>query len=222
MEPNSIDMSNKGKIPLVLARMFNLSVLDKKDVLSNGESSVREEAIYYTKDEIQQIDWTPQQLSTVVTCIFPPRGGRIRKAKSREQKYSAGTAYIVYGRDGNQQRKLVVTPNGSVKEVLRRETSGEDEGNGDDTPSTIKLGIGDFIFYSLLVSQAAQDSFTAFASCLLVVLTGLAATLVILAIKGKALPALPISIFLGVTFFLWTTTFLEPWIDDFTVQSVYV
>ena len=214
-------MSNKGKIPLVLARMFNLSVLDKKDGLSSFESFVREEAIYYTKDEIQQIDWTPQQLSTVVTCIFPPRGGRIRKAKSREQKYSAGTAYIVYGRDGNQQRKLVVTPTGSVKEVLRRETSGED-GNDDDTPSTIKLGIGDFIFYSLLVSQAAQDSFTAFASCLLVVLAGLAATLVILAIKGKALPALPISIFLGVIFFLWTTAFLEPWIDDFSVQSLYV
>jgi len=117
----------------------------------------------------------------------------------------------------------VVTPTGAVKEVLRRETQDDSDDNDDGVKrNTIKLGIGDFIFYSLLVSQAAQNSFTAFAACLLVVLMGLAATLVILAIKGKALPALPISIFLGVIAFLWTTYFVKPWIDDFIVQSIYV
>jgi hypothetical protein len=245
-------MSNKGKAPLVLARMYKLPILDKKGVLrpreqdANGPSveghedvsgvSIRRQPTYYTAEEIQEIEWTPQQLNTRVTCIFPPRGGTIAKAKSREQKYDAGIAYIVYDRLGNQQRKFVVTPMGTVKEVLRREASGDgndggDNGgdnNGDDDDdddnekNTIKLGIGDFIFYSLLVSQAAQYSFTAFASCLLVVLFGLAATLVILAIKGKALPALPISIFLGVITFLWTQTFLQPWIGDFLVQSIYV
>ena len=240
--PDSVDMSNKGKVPLVLARMYKLSVFDKKgvlrpreqnaneDIISNyaneGNIPIRPDTIYYTAEEIDEIEWTPQQLRTVITCIFPPRGGRIVKAKSREQKYGAGTAYIVYGRSGNQQRKFVVTPTGSVKEVLRREASGDGDDNGNedegDTRNTIKLGIGDFVFYSLLVSQAAKDSFTAFAACLLVVLTGLAATLMILAIKGKALPALPISVFLGVVFFLWTTTFLKPWIRDFVAHSIYV
>ena len=237
------DMSNKGKAPLVLARMYQLAIFDKKGVLQpreqneNGRSvedhedvsavSTRRHPTYYTAEEILEIEWTPQQLNTRVTCIFPPRGGRIAKAKSREQKYDAGIAYIVYDRLGNQQRKFVVTPTGTVKEVLRREASGDENDGGDNggddvEKSTIKLGIGDFIFYSLLVSQAAQYSFTAFASCLLVVMFGLAATLVILAIKGQALPALPISIFLGVITFLWTRTFLQPWIDDFLVQSIYV
>jgi len=236
-----VDMSNRGKVPLVLARMYRLPVLDKRGVLrppqeespndgatenNTNESTgpVRPRKIYYSPEEILHIHWTPQQLKTEVTCIFPPRGGRIARARSRYQKYSAGTAYIVYSRSGDEQRKFVVTSMGVVKEVLRREASGDDDDNDDDDEkqNTIKLGIGDFIFYSLLVSQAAQDSFTAFAACLLVVLMGLAATLVILAIKGKALPALPISIFLGVIAFLWTTTFVEPWIDGFVFQSIYV
>jgi hypothetical protein len=225
-----IDVSHKGKAPLVLAKMYKLPVLDKKGVLrpteeyhTNGNENddpARPQPIYYTVEQIQEIEWTPKQLATRVTCVFPLRGGWIAKARSREQKFDAGTAYIVYDRSGNQQRKFVVTPTGSVMQVLRREASGDgNNGRDDDKKNTIKLGIGDFIFYSLLVSQAAQHSFTAFASCLLVVLSGLAATLVILAIKGKALPALPISIFLGVIVFLWTKTFIQPWIGDFVLQS---
>mmetsp|Transcript_17498 Transcript_17498/g.43656 ORF Transcript_17498/g.43656 Transcript_17498/m.43656 type:complete len:624 (-) Transcript_17498:1052-2923(-) len=225
-----VDMSNRGKVPLVLARMYKLPVLDKRGVLRSigqtaNESSrvVRQHQIYYSAEEILETEWTPQQLKTEVTCIFPPRGGRIARARSRDQRYDAGTAYIVYSRSGEQQRKFVVTPTGAVKEVLLRETQDDSDDDGDgDKRNTIKLGIGDFIFYSLLVSQAAQNSFTAFAACLLVVLMGLAATLVILAIKGKALPALPISIFLGVIAFLWTTYFVKPWIDGFIVQSIYV
>jgi len=183
--------------------MYRIPVLDTHGVLQ--------------PDELQEIQWTPIQLGTEVTCIFPTRGGRITKAKPSDQKYnSIGTTYIVFDRHGNEQRKFVITPLGSVREVKKRKT------NNKDKKSTIKLGIGDFIFYSLLVSQAGQYSFTAFVSCLLVVLSGLAATLVILAIKGKALPALPISIFLGVITFLSTKAFCQPWIDDLNSQSMLV
>ena len=47
---------------------------------------------------------------------------------------------------------------------------------------------GDFVFYSVLVSKAALYSFTAAVACILVILTGLAGTLGLLAIQGKALP----------------------------------
>lgn len=47
---------------------------------------------------------------------------------------------------------------------------------------------GDFVFYSVLVSKAALYSFTAAVACMLVILTGLAGTLGLLAIQGKALP----------------------------------
>ena len=59
---------------------------------------------------------------------------------------------------------------------------------------------GDFIFYSVLVSKAAQYSFATFIACFLVILAGLGGTLVLLSVYHQALPALPISIFLGVVF----------------------
>jgi len=241
MSINSLDTSNKGKAPLVLAKMYKLPIMDNKGYLRLTEqqrncrrttgnyqhetdnNSVLQEAFYYTVGEMQEIEWTPRQLKTEVICIFPPRGGRIVRAKSREQRYDAGIAYIEYDRSGNQKHKFVVSPTGSVMEVVRREGSGEGNDDDDDEENnTIKLGLGDFIFYSVLVSKAAQYSFTAFASCLLVVLTGLAATLVILAIRSKALPALPISIFLGVITFLWTKTLVQPWVGDLLIQSIYV
>lgn len=49
---------------------------------------------------------------------------------------------------------------------------------------------GDFIFYSLLVSKAAMYSFTAFATCMVTILFGLGATLVLLSVHGKALPGM--------------------------------
>jgi len=242
---NSLNMSNHGQVPLALAKIYTLTVWDVGGVLgrrsieqqqdrnhriedddSSGTNDLwqRQDPVIFTAEEIRSMNFTEQQLGTEVTCVFPPRGGKIVRARSRDQTYDVGTAYIVYDRRGNEKRKFVVTPQGSVMEVVRRESSPENdnETNNEADNSTIKLGLGDFIFYSVLVSKAAQYSFTAFATCLLVVLWGLAATLVILAIRGKALPALPISIFLGVIVFLWTRSLIQPWVHEFLPLLIYV
>ncbi|EGZ16153.1 hypothetical protein PHYSODRAFT_316247 [Phytophthora sojae] len=75
-----------------------------------------------------------------------------------------------------------------------------DEGDVDET---IKLGLGDFVFYSVLVSRAAKYDFSAMVGCLVSVLMGLGGTLFLLGIYQKALPALPISILLAVTMYFW-------------------
>merc|ERR1712012_413178 len=92
-----------------------------------------------------------------------------------------------------------------------RQGSEENEGR---ERNSIRLGLGDFIFYSVLVSKAALNSFTTFASCMLGVLAGLGGTLVLLSVYKHALPALPISIFLGVAFYLLTKVLMEPWIKE--------
>ena len=97
-----------------------------------------------------------------------------------------------------------------------------DEGAQYTLPDSIKLGLGDFIFYSVLVSKAAMYSFTTFAACMLVILAGLGSTLVFLSIYHSALPALPISIFLGVIFYLLTRLLIEPWIEQIVTTPVYV
>lgn len=81
---------------------------------------------------------------------------------------------------------------------------------------------GDFIFYSVLVSKAALYSFTTFVACFLVILAGLGVTLVLLAVYHKALPALPISIALGVIFYLATRGLIEPWYEAVLVTPYYV
>ncbi len=77
-------------------------------------------------------------------------------------------------------------------------------------PDAIKLGLGDFIFYSVLVARAAMhDLLTAFASYTAIV-AGLGMTLMLLGLYQKALPALPISIALGLVLYVCTRVLVEP------------
>uniref|UniRef100_A0AAV1UG76 Presenilin n=1 Tax=Peronospora matthiolae TaxID=2874970 RepID=A0AAV1UG76_9STRA len=73
----------------------------------------------------------------------------------------------------------------------------------DEGDETIKLGLGDFVFYSVLVSRAAKYDFSAMIGCLVSVLMGLGGTLFLLGLYQKALPALPISILLSVMVYFW-------------------
>jgi presenilin 1 len=91
-----------------------------------------------------------------------------------------------------------------------------------ESPRGVKLGLGDFIFYSVLVSTAARHDFITFASCTLVVLLGLGLTLLLLVVAGKALPALPISILLGVFFYFVGRYTLEPYIDQMTLNAITI
>nr|GEX41900.1 presenilin-like protein At2g29900 [Tanacetum cinerariifolium] len=86
------------------------------------------------------------------------------------------------------------------------------EGIGLGSSGAIKLGLGDFIFYSVLVGRAAMYDFMTVYACYLAIIAGLGITLILLAFYQKALPALPVSVLLGVLFYVLTRVFLEVFI----------
>ncbi|GMI95240.1 Presenilin-2 [Hibiscus trionum] len=94
------------------------------------------------------------------------------------------------------------------------------EGMGLGSSGAIKLGLGDFIFYSVLVGRAAMYDFMTVYACYLAIVAGLGVTLMLLALYQKALPALPVSIALGVLFYFLTRFLLEVFIVQCSLNLV--
>jgi presenilin 1 len=115
----------------------------------------------------------------------------------------------------------------------------------DDEDESIRLGLGDFIFYSVLVARAAMHGVAPFAACFFCVIAvrllivshrlqialdtnihsarfcgqGLGVTMYLLA-HYDALPALPISVFSGIFAYLLTVQLLVPLVDYLTSFSI--
>ncbi|EKF30419.1 presenilin-like aspartic peptidase [Trypanosoma cruzi marinkellei] len=88
--------------------------------------------------------------------------------------------------------------------------------------SPFKLGLGDFIFYSVLTARAALYAFMPWAASTVAVCFGLVATLTTLLMyksRFPALPALPISICFGVAMFFLYRFVITP-LDYFAALSV--
>ncbi|CAG8530177.1 4389_t:CDS:10 [Acaulospora morrowiae] len=92
----------------------------------------------------------------------------------------------------------------------------EEERNG------LKLGLGDFVFYSVLVARAAMFDWITTVACVVAVLTGLNTTIFLLVIYKKALPALPISIAFGMLFYFLSRWMLAPYMQFLGLSLVSV
>ncbi|KAH7823241.1 putative Peptidase A22A, presenilin [Monocercomonoides exilis] len=116
-------------------------------------------------------------------------------------------------RNSNNEAKL--------SEKTQRGSSEKREGDDEDATymdGTLSLGLGDFIFYSLLVSRAVLTDWNTTFACYFSILFGLSMTVVLLALWRNALPALPISIFTGTAIYFVSRFLIHP----FSCNQVYL
>lgn len=124
----------------------------------------------------------------------------------RERRSSSGR--------GEEERGCNVQEMLPLAEMLGMEDGRGEEDSESESVFTrgMKLGLGDFVFYSVLVGRAAMYDLMTVYACYLAIICGLGCTLILLFVFHRALPALPISIALGVVFYFLTRLLMEPFV----------
>ncbi|KVI12163.1 presenilin-like protein At1g08700 [Cynara cardunculus var. scolymus] len=163
-------------------------------------------------DTIEMVDSRDETEET--SPLVPNLRDRMRSSSSASSEFSAAMG----GTDRIRQTEIVedeedMSPLAAILGMANeREPQLRSREIGEEATRGIKLGLGDFVFYSVLVGRAAMYDLMTVYACYLAIISGLGCTLILLSVCRHALPALPISIALGIMFYFLTRVLMEPFV----------
>ncbi|KAL5834891.1 hypothetical protein ACOSQ4_014388 [Xanthoceras sorbifolium] len=143
-----------------------------------------------------------------------PLVGHFREGFLSSDGSSSEYSTVVDNRENEIAVEEEMSPLVDMMELGDEREQGRTDGLENDiiVDKGIKLGLGDFVFYSVLVGRAAMYDLMTVYACYLAIISGLGFTLILLSVSGRALPALPVSITLGVLFYFLTRLLMEPFV----------
>ncbi|KAJ1336887.1 hypothetical protein BSLG_001528 [Batrachochytrium salamandrivorans] len=181
------------------------------------------------------MDLSTKQGDTAVTSSLANQANSQFIAGEGDTDHHSGTHYIATT-DQLEQRPLQADFNQGNIEMNSLDRSqpypsssaarGREEGqvpevegdNDDDGENGLKLGLGDFVFYSVLVGRASLFDWITTMSTIVAVTAGLSMTIFLLAVYRKPLPALPFSIAFGILFYFLSAITLTPFLDHLVIR----
>lgn len=163
-----------------------------------------------------------------------------REATREARASSAAAAAAAVGEEEGPAVNGLAVPNGqdgtvtSVQAVgVRQEDNGTATAIEEDVSGTgprrgvgtmgrhLKLGLGDYVFYSVLVSAASQFGLVTAVTTFVSIAAGLVGTLFLVVVYRQALPALPISIVMGLATYFVTRYAIHPFAANLLPELLF-
>lgn len=150
--------------------------------------------------------------------IVPPKRTAAERAVAAEER-----AAVPNGHDGGSVQALGGRAEGDGPAAANEEdglAAGSRRGVG-TMGRHLKLGLGDYVFYSVLVSAASQFGLVTAVTTFVSIAAGLVGTLFLVVVYRQALPALPISIVMGLATYFVTRYAIHPFAANLLPELLF-